>query len=271
MSNQNSIESTVSELLALPSFIPPLLPEVSLSILRHMTRKDLDFQEMASIVLRDPMLAARVMRVANSPFYGNQEVKGVFDALIRIGARTVKNVALEYGLNAIEVPDLRYQNAIRRVVDHCVITAKLTRLVGDVSGVKDNGLYTYGLIHDLGMVAAISTLSEIDPRPALSAENWGAIDRLNGRSFQVLLDAWGLPPSIGVVLSQLHSKQTSDPVSCVLLLSSHLAGLCGTPALEVFGVDELDTTHFEKCCETLGIETSLWDTIVLTARERGRE
>jgi len=261
------MEATIRDLLSSPEFEAPVLPEVAFSILRYMTQSELDLQKVATIVLKDPLLATRMIRVASSPFYGNREVKTVVDAVVRVGGRTVRNVALEYGLSSVQVPNPKYQSAIQGVIDHCLAVAKLTRVVSKTANTIDDGFYTFGLLHDIGLIAGLAALSQLDDAPLLDETTWKALDKINGEAFQVLLAAWSLPPGLGDVLSRYHQRHVDDSTTCVLLLASQLANDCGIAAYGVFGVDELPGDLVQRCCETLKIEQEAWQGLRVLGKE----
>lgn len=73
----------------------PPMPEVAMRLLRALDRDDLSLPELAAIVGRDPALAARVLRLANSARYApSRRVATLGDAAALLGLRTLRDVAL---------------------------------------------------------------------------------------------------------------------------------------------------------------------------------
>ena len=80
--------------VARASAMPPM-PEVAMRLLRALDRDDLSLPELAAIVGRDPALAARVLRLANSARYApSRRIATLGDAAALLGLRTLRDVAL---------------------------------------------------------------------------------------------------------------------------------------------------------------------------------
>jgi HD-like signal output (HDOD) protein len=56
-------------LFASPSYRPPLLPAVALEIMQLSRRPSATFEEVVAILEHDPILAAKVLSIAQSVFY----------------------------------------------------------------------------------------------------------------------------------------------------------------------------------------------------------
>lgn len=248
--------------LASPGFVPPLLPEVSMNVLRCMTKSDLDFHKVAEIILQDPLLAARVLRVASSPLYGNQEITSVVSGLARLGTKTVRGIALEYGMSALHVEaGGGYPEAMRGVVAHCVTTARFTRIVSNAADIRDDSLYTLGLLHDIGIIAGIAALSQHRERPPLDRDAWQSLSSLNTQACHLMFEAWECPQAMVEDLNDYHSMDCAKPSVCVVRLASELANQTWAPVYGVFGVDEISQTLFLASLEGLGLGESDWTKI----------
>src|SRR4051812_49253518 len=72
----------------------PTLPEVALNIRDAAEREDISAHELASVIGGDPSLAARVLKVANSPMYrGAREIETISTAVSRLGIDYTCNLA----------------------------------------------------------------------------------------------------------------------------------------------------------------------------------
>lgn len=71
------------------------LPQVLMEILDNIDKDDFSADELSKIILKDPSLTGRVLKLANSPFYHRvQEIKTVQQAISMVGMVTVKCMAL---------------------------------------------------------------------------------------------------------------------------------------------------------------------------------
>lgn len=73
----------------------PAMPEVAQRLLRSFDREDLGLQEVADLIGRDPALAAKMLRLANSARYSpSHTVASVKDAAMMLGLTTLRDLTL---------------------------------------------------------------------------------------------------------------------------------------------------------------------------------
>src|SRR5215470_15699406 len=90
----SAVEQLLNSEIRLPS--PPV---IAVKIIDLVKREDYSFKQLAAIIESDPALVARILRVANSGFYGvPQTVASIEKAIALLGLNTLKNVALSFVL-----------------------------------------------------------------------------------------------------------------------------------------------------------------------------
>jgi putative nucleotidyltransferase with HDIG domain len=136
--------------------LPPL-SQVGLEILRLGDRDDLTTPQLVRLISKDAALAAKVLRFANSPFYGlHTQVKTLDHAIIVLGQVSIVSIcATSTLLGTLKMPKVldheRYEsNALR---SHSVLTAILARWLAQQfasphAPVSDS--FLGGLLHDIG-------------------------------------------------------------------------------------------------------------------------
>ena len=73
----------------------PTLPALALKVLELCQKEDLNLGEIATVLGNDPALAAKLLRMANSPVSGmRRPVRTVSHALALLGVNTVRTLAL---------------------------------------------------------------------------------------------------------------------------------------------------------------------------------
>jgi len=71
----------------------PAVPGVALRIRRAMANQNVDMEKIARLVAADPAIAGRLLKIANSAFFGaKSRCETVRDALVRMGMETAQNV-----------------------------------------------------------------------------------------------------------------------------------------------------------------------------------
>ena len=81
------------------SQVLPTLPAVAITVLRMSRDPRVSIEKLAEAIERDPALAAKTLRFANSSYYGaSQPIVSLPQALIRLGIRSAKMLALSFSL-----------------------------------------------------------------------------------------------------------------------------------------------------------------------------
>ena len=83
----------------------PSLPLVVRKLIAAVNAPNTEMRELAALIEQDAGLAARMLRLANSPFYGlSGEVGSIQQAAVVLGFRTIAQLAASIGLiQAIKV------------------------------------------------------------------------------------------------------------------------------------------------------------------------
>lgn len=140
--------------------IPPLSPTAS-ELLRVAANPELDAKELSAILERDPPLAARIIGLANSAFFGqSRPVLGMDDAIIRVlGLDMVRSLALSMALvgsldtSRCPAYDLRHYWVLALGTGSLARDLALAMARPEV--VHPDGAYLCGLVHTLGELALL--------------------------------------------------------------------------------------------------------------------
>ena len=88
MYKRQDIESLFAQLHALPS-----IPKVAQELIQQFDNPSSSLESVARNIERDPVIAAKVLRLANSPrFRGSREAVSVEDAAMRLGFNTLRTL-----------------------------------------------------------------------------------------------------------------------------------------------------------------------------------
>lgn len=138
------------------------LPETFARLLRMFDDPEVTAAEVAALLVKDAGMVTRLLRIANSAFYGGTgNVATVQQAIVKIGFRTVKAVVLSSTMyqsirnNAPEDVDLRpfWQHGLEVAVAAMLIAEEICPKSADEA-------FVAGLLHDVGRVAFASVFSE---------------------------------------------------------------------------------------------------------------
>ena len=145
-------EQVLARLQQLPS-----LPSAVSELLISFANEDVDIGVIAHQIARDQGLTARVLRVANSSFYGLQSKVGTInEAVVVLGFRAVRSMVLAVGVSGAfrcdQCAGFDAQNYLR----HCVAVGLGARALAQLTGYNPELAFTGGILHDIGEMVLAS-------------------------------------------------------------------------------------------------------------------
>lgn len=178
-------------------------------ILAALCDPNLESREIAELVLREPGLAARVLKVANSAYYGQSRNIATLDrALVVLGLDAVRGIAAAACLDR-SIASRKQYGAIdpRALVAHCVGSAFAAEQLAKRCGRGHAGeAFMAALLHDFGVpvqerldpegVAALIKALREQPESEVAVLEKGLVKISHTRCAQVIFETWQLPPSI---------------------------------------------------------------------------
>ncbi len=201
-----TLRSVVSRMRALPS-----QPDVYTRLMRAVRSEDVGMEDIAAIVEENPSVAARVLQLVNSAFFGlPRPTASIKEAVVFIGTKTLRTLVLSveafrdleldssaHGLNAIALQE------------HAVMTG---RIAAEMVTVADReAAYSAGLLHSIGVLVLASQLPEEWDRILEEARSQSRslleVEHLvlgvdHGQVAAALLSLWGLPHDVIEAVAQ---------------------------------------------------------------------
>lgn len=146
----------------------PVMPAIALELIHSLTAADTDVDALAHRIVQDQAIAARVLRVANSPFYGLQtRVASIHDAIVVLGFSAVRSLVLTaavvQSLPVSHCPEFSAGRFWRHVIGTAAAAQALARPLRR----KPELLFVAGLLHDIGRLVMV-VLSPAEYRQVLA-------------------------------------------------------------------------------------------------------
>lgn len=134
----------------------PTLPSVALEVMTLAKRPDVSIREISECIYRDPPLATKVLRMANSIFYrrGPQEIDTLHRAILMMGLNEVIGITTSVSvLSLLGAKDIKGASMRASFWNHCVATGLIARRLDRKLRMKSQGRdFAGGLLHDIGKI-----------------------------------------------------------------------------------------------------------------------
>jgi HD-like signal output (HDOD) protein len=192
------------------------LPEVTTKIVQVVEDPRATAYDMHELVRTDPALAAKILKVVNSAFYGlPAQISSLDRAILLLGLSAVKNIALAASLSRLFKADaISEQFAARDLWRHCIAVGVCARQLAQAAGsAETDEAFVAGLVHDLGLITAQQILPaqmrEVSERCLNAPEPFCEIERqIIGADHQtfggVLAMKWKFPPKLTFPIAYHH-------------------------------------------------------------------
>jgi HD-like signal output (HDOD) protein len=237
----------------------PTSVDASRRVMKAVENPDLGLSDLAKIVVAEPLLSAKVIRLANSVALNpaNQTVRDVKQAVMRVGMDPIKSLAMVLIMDQLrqaqrhsgtrELANRLWERSIHVAALSFVVARKLTRLNAD------EAMFA-GIVHDLGRFYLLSRAADYPAlleAPAMLAET---INDLADRAGTMVFAQLDLPESVlKAVLAARHYGGSMPPATLGDLI--FVAGAL-SPRADPF--DELDARVVvpENRAVALGLDQS---------------
>jgi putative nucleotidyltransferase with HDIG domain len=212
-----------------PGYTPPLLPAVAMQVQSLSQKSDVDIAALVGVMEKDPVFAARVLKVAQSAAFATAgQISSLKDAVVRIGLRNLTDLAWEVAMNMRVFRAQAYAAPMEAVRRHSTACAHLCRMVSSSTGIATEYAFLCGLLHDIGMAASLIVLGEQQPAAQpLDAMLLGMIlNRCHQDASMAIAALWKLPPDVQLVVGHHHDVQIQGfvhPLAAVVAVAEQLA------------------------------------------------
>lgn len=215
-------------LFSAPGYQPPLLPAVALEVHNLARQEDVDAEKVVAAMGKDPMLAGRVLRIAQSAAFAPAvQITSLRDAVVRLGLRNLSEIAWEVSLGMRVFRSTAYAEPMEIVRRHSTVCAHLSRLVSSFTPIASEYAFLCGLLHDVGIAAALILLGE-DKRTASGIDPMMlamALQQCHQEASAVVARIWKLPMDVQLVLGHHHDvviEGHAHPLAAVVAVAEEL-------------------------------------------------
>lgn len=210
------------------------LPEGYLKVKQLMDSDTASLDEVAEVILLDPVLTSKLLKLANSAMYNlPYQVESVSKALLVLGKTQVYNLILSIGIASACSKIDSSAIDLERFWEQSVNAALIAKFLAQCCQLKPHDrFYVAGLLHNIGELVVLHN----DAEQANQCQNysveekpWQLQQRILGFTYAncgaELLHLWQLPDSIvdPVALQHSYSFDQKNKAQLILHLAVRLA------------------------------------------------
>lgn len=210
----------------------PVVPEVASKVMNlREGGREISFKELEGIIMVDPGLTAKILKIANSALYARQrEITSLQMAITLLGFKNIRNLVLLLTASSM-FPRMRARSFHAGFWRHSILAAFLSRglVVRCPTGAGAEEAFIAGLLHDIGQ-AILYNNSPDEYEKALEAEKLGSmsLETIEEQFFGVnhrqlggaLLRKWNFPDLFADVAEEHESDHISSPHKSTVILVS---------------------------------------------------
>lgn len=254
-------------------YLPPIPKNFGAILKMLLEPVDYNIDQCVENFMQFPELEKALIQVLNFNTNLNREIKSIKDAVNYLGARNAKIIAISYVTRLLlpnNIGRARLFNN-KKYWKHCIGTSIAAFMIAEITKTTDKDkIFTYGLIHDIGItILDICLPEDLDKIQELSEQGLHQIIAekvvLNGLTHSEIgvwvCEEWGLPNEIIEVVGYHHtpflSKQDVDDVKIM-----HLADSISTNYYERLLGNHTAYVYAEKVMKALNISKEQVDHII---------
>ena len=226
----------------------PTIPVVLSEVLDMLNKEEVKSKDLVEAIERDPMLTTKILRVANSPYYGfSRKISTVELAIALIGMNTIKEIAIGLMVKKIFLEKSFMSIDVKEYWKYLLFSAVATKYFAAKLEYRPIGeAFVTGLMHDIGILIIqsyfrdeskkiIISVSTDDNKSLIDAENQ-TLDTNHAEIGAWLAEKWNLPKKMCEAIKNHHYdfRNTSDndlvsdqPLTTAVSLSEYFADLMG--------------------------------------------
>ncbi len=210
----------------------PVFHTVAVKLQQLLATRSFEIDDVIELISEDQSIAGRILKVANSSYYaGLTKIATIKDAIIRLGAQEIANMAMlasqfEFFKSSNDSLNRMMQGLWGHALA-CAVGAKwLTRKAGYPGMAAE--AFMGGLMHDIGSLALLKILDDI-LRENVTTVHFSEhlvreiVDAMHEEVGYNLMKAWNFPDFYCEIAHSHHSEEFNH--SNILLVSTRLSNL----------------------------------------------
>ena len=188
---------------------------------KGLDNPNVDMSQLAKFIVTDPILSGKILKVANSAYFGlQQKVNAIGHALMIIGLINIRNILYQEGITELLSPQSPRKETMAPLWEHANSASICASHIHSLfSGLDRGTLLTMGLLHDIGRFVmmhleplrqtgeTVNTISPVESKFYEEDEFFGINHALIGR---LVFEQWGFPDLMVRTVEMHHAPSVVE-------------------------------------------------------------
>ena len=203
--------------------MPPLL-HIAEQVLKKLRDRKCGMDSVAQEVAGDQVIAASILRMANSPLYrGLHRITALGPAVTRLGAKAISTLMMHESLRAAMFHRKGKGNELARILwERSLAGACVMHGLAKFAQVDEEDAHLMGLLHDIGSVIVLRIVLDghMSSRYDIDVDTFEYLCLECHQEFgELVADAWALPSDLKSLIASHHTyPEPDDPLRTARLL-----------------------------------------------------
>lgn len=209
----------------------PTLPHVVERVLGKLRDSKCSLGKIADMIAEDQVVAASVLRMANSPLYrGLNRITAIRPAVTRLGSRALQTLMLHESVRSTMFSVAGSYKEYAKLLWRCSFAgACAMRELARFTNIDAEDAFLIGLLHDIGnvIVLRIAHSQKKFTRHELDIDTFDYLCAECHQEFgELVADAWKLPSSLKNLIADHHAPPADDDPQRTERLLLQVSDMC---------------------------------------------
>jgi putative nucleotidyltransferase with HDIG domain len=253
----------------------PALPAIVTKLIQVVNSPDTSAEDAARLIQKDPALTTKMLRLANSAFYGiPRSISSVSSAVVILGFNTIRSLVLSASVmkmfSGVNKPAIDKDRFWKHSII-CAMAAKtIVRQFINVRMMDPESAFCAGILHDIGKLIfseyacddyrEVVAYAQQNGVPLLEAEK-KTLGINHAEIGRILADKWALPLDLEYALVFHHTPVRADSL-LDLVTTVHIANNITHKLGCGLWKDEVTSPEWEEARSLLQLGESEYERIV---------
>jgi HD-like signal output (HDOD) protein len=205
----------------------PSLPGIVMRLIKVVNSSESSAEDVAELIEKDPALTSKVLRLANSAFYGiPRSVSSVQSAVVILGFNTLKSIVLSASVlklfSSKKTPQVFDRTRFWKHSIVCALAAKtVSQSVMSRIGIDPQSAFCAGIMHDIGkLIFELFTPKEyadvcehsLKKMISLTEAEVAQLGINHADIGRILADKWALPLDLEYAIVYHHNPRAANKI-----------------------------------------------------------